>query len=156
MISLTDEQYDEIFDQDWYVLTSAAIVVAVEKLFEKNIIFDQEALEQEILNYSVAKQLREKVFDTLVDTLPKELNWENKTVSEAFLEFKDIIDSCDLCTKFKKYSVKIKLSDSGLMKNEFLIWKELVNSDYPRLSLTTTQYKTNKNKYKLTICLVKD
>ena len=42
------------------------------------------------------------------------------------------------------------------MKNEFLLWKELVNTEYPRLNLTTIPYKTDKNKYKLTIHLAKD
>lgn len=156
MISLTDEQLNNIFDQQWYINTSNAIALAMDSFTRQNILFDQQVLAQDIIDYNVDKQLKEKVFDHLIETLPKELNWENKSITEAFVEFKDIIDSCDLCPKFKKYSVKVKIANSGIMKNEFLLWKELVNTEYPRLNLTTIPYKTDKNKYKLTIHLVKD
>ena len=65
-------------------------------------------------------------------------------------EFKDIVDSCDICPNFKKYKAKIITGQSGLMTNEFLLWKELVNTHYPKLNLVATPLKT-KNQYTLEI-----
>lgn len=156
MIALTDEQLNEIFDQQWYIKTSEAIALALDNFIKQNIIFDQDVLAQDIINYNIDRQLKEKVFNNLINTLPKELNWENKAITEAFIEFKDIVDSCDLCPKFKKYSVKVRIADSGIMKNEFLLWKELVNTEYPKLNLTAIPYKRNKNIYRLHITLAKN
>ena len=96
MISLTDEQLNNIFDQQWYINTSNAIALAMDSFTKQNILFDQQVLAQDIIDYNVDKQLKEKVFDHLIETLPKELNCENKSITEAFVEFKDIIVSFDL------------------------------------------------------------
>ena len=142
------DNLDEIFTQDWYDNVVKAANFAMQNTKNKNI--SDEALALYIIDYNINKRLHEKVLENLVSTLPKIINWENKDLIDAFNEFKDIIDSCDICPNFKKYKAKIITGQSGLMTNEFLLWKELVNTHYPKLNLVTTPLKT-KNHYTLEI-----
>lgn len=147
---------DNIFDEKWYTDTVSAINLALNYLNNHNTNLNPEEIIQQVLDYNVDKQLDEVILNKILAELPKELNWENKAITEAFMEFKKIIDSCNMCPSFKKFTIRVKTSNSTIMKNEFLSWKELVNEYYPKLLLNTIPYKSNKNKYKLNITLAKD
>lgn len=142
------ESLDEIFNQDWFDGVDQAIMFAMLNADKLNV--NTDTLPQQIIDYNITKRLREVVLENLVDTLPKTLNWTNKPIFQAFEEFKDIVDSCDICPNFNKYTVKIICGDSKLLQNSFIEWKDIVNEHYPSIALTIEQMKT-KNHFKLQV-----
>ena len=143
---LNDILYSEVFDDEWYNNVSDAINYTF-KIAPK---LNPETVIPYIIDYNINKQLEEKVLNKLADNLPKTLDWRTIDVIKAFDEFKDIIDKCDVCPVFKKHSLKIILPKQSMLYNEILIWKELVNSNYPNLFITSELVQT-KNQYKLKI-----
>lgn len=143
---LEDAMYDEIFDDEWYSNVSDAINYTLKIAPRLN----PEMVIPYIINYNINKQLEEKVLNKIADNLPKSLDWRTIDVLKAFDEFKDIVDKCDVCPVFKKHSLKIMLPKQSVLYNEILIWKELVNSNYPGILITSELIQT-KNQYKLTI-----
>lgn len=141
-----DAMYDEIFDDEWYSNVSDAINYTLKIAPRLN----PEMVIPYIINYNINKQLEEKVLNKIADNLPKSLDWRTIDVLKAFDEFKDIVDKCDVCPVFKKHSLKIMLPKQSVLYNEILIWKELVNSNYPGILITSELIQT-KNQYKLTI-----
>lgn len=139
---------DEIFTEEWYNDVKAVTNFALDH--SNKFKMEPEALAQYIIDYNITKRLQEKVIENLVDTLPKVIDWKDKAVTMAFLEFKDLVDCCSICPKFKTYKVRIKNINSGVLLNEFYLWKELVNSDYPNLFLTIVPLKT-KHQFRLEI-----
>ncbi|MGN1392606.1 MAG: hypothetical protein ACI4V7_00970 [Succinivibrionaceae bacterium] len=151
MNNIKPDFLDEIFTEEWYNDVSKAADLALEHSEKLNMSEDE--VIRYIIDYNITKRLQEQVLDTLVSKLPKVIDWRGMIITEAFLEFKDIIDSCNICDKFKTYKARINLNSNQLL-NEFYIWKELVNSDYPRLFVSITPTKT-KNTYKLEVKKIK-
>lgn len=151
MIDDKIENLDDIFTDEWYNNVIKATDFALEHN-KSNV--NEEALIKYIIDYNIVKQLQEKVLDNLVNTLPKQIDWRNKDIVNIFNEFKDLVDSCNICSKFKKYSVKLILDENTCAANELFIWKDLVNSSYPNLKLILNKLKL-KNQYKLQIIKLK-
>lgn len=147
----TIENLDDIFTDEWYNNVIAATDFALE---HNTLNIKEEDLAKYIIDYNIVKQLQEKVLNTLIDTLPKNIDWRGKDILCAFNEFKDIVDSCVICPNFKKYSAKIFFDEKSSLINELLIWQELVNSTYSELEIKTNKLKRT-NQYKLQITKVK-
>lgn len=139
---------DEIFTDEWYADVINATNFAME--YQSKLGIDEITLAHQIIDYNINKRLEEKLVNNLVKLLPKNLNWEHSDILRAFDEFKSIIDSCNACPKFKTYTVKINVGKSALLLKEFILWKDLVNLDYPALHIEAIPMKT-KNHYKLEI-----
>lgn len=139
---------DDLFDQEWYDNVMKATELALDNSDKINM--DPDDLISYIVDYNIQKRLHEKILNSLVDTLPTKINWKNTDILDAFNEFKDIIDSCDICPSFKKYKAKIFIKNSSKLKKELFMWEELVNENYPNLKVTVKPLKM-KNQYSLTV-----
>lgn len=148
-LEINQELLNTIFNDEWYNNVSDTINYAIEKTKNvKNVNIDN--IIHSVIDYNINKRLETEVLNKLTDYLPKELDWREIDVISAFNEFKDIIDTCDVCPNFKKYTLKIKTPKKSILNNEILIWKEIVNSNYPDLTIIMKELKTEKA-YKLVI-----
>lgn len=143
---------DSIFTDEWYANVTAAMDFAIAQ--SEKLGMDPYRVAHRIVDYNITRRLEECFNDTNVKKLPKKLNWEHGDSLKAFDEFKLIIDYCNSCESFEKYTLKILFGDNNFLLNNFLMWKEAVNSYYPKINLTTIPMKT-KNQYKLEIERVK-
>lgn len=141
---------DDIFTQEWYENVIKAANYASEHYDGSDL--EKIGVAYDVVSYNIEKVLQESVLNTLVDSLPKSFDWSHGDVIQAFNEFKDIIDSCNTCPKFTKYSCKVFLGTSNVLKNQFLLWKELVNDEYPKLFLKVSNLK-KENNYRIDISL---
>lgn len=146
---LDQELLDNIFNEEWYLNVSEAIDYALQNTQSRKDI-NKENLVKSIIDYNINKQLEEEVLNKLTDNLPNELDWQTIDVISAFNEFKGVIDTCDICPTFKKHILRIKIPEKSILNNEILIWKEIVNTNYPDILITSKKLKCS-NIYKLTI-----
>ena len=116
---------NSIFTDEWCTNVINASMFAINKL-SQSYIFDTNEVVNRVVEY----------------TLPKTLDWTKTSIMDAFSEFKDIIDSCDLCPIFKEYKVKIIVKDRAVLLEQFEMWKECVNKYYPHLNVTLSDSKT--------------
>lgn len=147
-MSNKEDIINELFDVTWYDNVAKAIEYTLSN--SKKLNMTEEEIVSNIIEYNITKTLEEKIISDLVNTLPKSYDWKNKTSKEIFDTFIDIITSCNICKNFKKYTAKIVLNDSGIIKNQLLCWKEMANSDYKDLFIQIIPMKT-KNHYKLEV-----
>jgi len=127
----------KLLDENWYQNVSNAIAYAMENLPCDT---DQEKLFESIIDYNVKKRVHEYIVTNGVKTLKRRLNWQNKSHNEAFIEFKDIIDTCDICTSFRSFTFYIDFGEkSGQLQNLFLMWRELTNTYYKNLKIFSIQ-----------------
>lgn len=124
---------NKIFDQEWYDTVMEATVLACDNA--DKIGMKREDIIDQVINYNINKRIEDVILNSLIEGLPKSLDWKNIDVIEAFEDFKNIVDSCDICPSFVDYSVKIQLNKSNRIKQELFEWKELVNNNYPALKL---------------------
>lgn len=123
----------EILDDEWYEDVSNAVSYAMENLPEST---NFEKAFDSILEYNIKRKVHEYIIENGTKTLKRKLNWKDKTINQAFTEYKDIIDTCDICTTFKSFTFHIAFGkDSGKLQNQLLIWKELTNTYYPNLKV---------------------
>lgn len=132
---------NSIFTDEWCKNIIDASTFAINKL-SQSYIFDMDEVVNRVVEYNIEKALDEAILPNLVNTLPKTLDWTKTSVTDAFSEFKDIIDSCDLCPTFKEYKVKIIVKDRAVLLEQFEMWKECVNKYYPHLTITLSDSKT--------------
>jgi len=147
---ISDKDLDIAFNEKWYEdITEAALMAQLH--------IDPEGLEsdakiaKEVIDYNIVKTIQKIALDTLLKNLPKKLDWHQKTVMQAFNEFKEVIDSCDINPDFKKHSLKAITGRSGAMKMEFMIWCETINSYYPELRITAKLNSKNPGQYDVEI-----
>ena len=138
---------NEYFNEEWHENVIGAIDLAMStgRIDPRQ----YERLVDYVIDYNIERTLDEVILPNLVKTLPKRFDW-NKDFKVVFTEFKDIIDSCDVCPTFTKYKATVKLGADNFVKNYILSMKEYVNSYYPTLFVEFTPLKT-KNLYRLTI-----
>lgn len=139
---------ENLFDENWYTNVAKAIDFTLSN--SSTLDLSEEEIVNDILEYNITRVLEEKIIADLVNTLPRSYDWKEKSITEIIESFNDIISSCNICKNFKKYTAKVILNDSGVIKNQLLFLKEAVNSDYKDLFVTFTPMKT-KNHYKLEI-----
>ena len=131
---------DSIFTEEWYQnITSAAVYALAHLKIEDEKIRDRLALK--IVDYNIEKTIKEAVLSEVLNELPKTLNWKNKQITKAFTEFKDIVDTCCVCPKFKEYKVKILFKKASTLLMHLLDWKKLVNENYPEIEISITSTK---------------
>ena len=136
----------KLLDAEWYENVNKAISYAMNNLPEG---IDLEKVFNYIIDYNVQRKLHEYIVNHGVETLNRRLDWRNKSFDEAFIEYKDIVDTCDICEKFKSFTFHINFGKkSGRLQNLFLIWKELTNSYYKNLKVFSVQ---KGNVYKVVI-----
>jgi len=136
----------EILDEEWYENVSNAVSYAMSNLPETT---NPEKVFDSIVEYNIKRKVHEYVVENGVKTLKRKLNWCNKTDNQAFIEYKDVIDTCDICTKFKSFTFYIKFGkNSGKLQNLFLLWKELTNTYYNNIKVFSKQ---NGETYKVII-----
>ena len=138
---------NEIFNDDWLNNVYNAAILAM--CYGKDKDKDVEEIAKSVIDYNIEKQLEECVLTTLINTLPKRLNWKNKNLAEAFNDFKEILDICSI-SKFKKYKLHLTIDPSPAFKKTLFLWQDLAKQDYPELQLTIHELKT-KNTYRIEI-----
>lgn len=143
---------DSIFTEEWYANITEVMDIAINQAIKIGL--DPYKIAYRIIDYNITKRLEECFNDTTIKKLPKKLNWKHGDSIKAFDEFKLIIDYCNSCESFEKYTLKIIFGDNNFLLNNFLMWKEAVNSYYPKINLITSPLKV-KNQYKLEILRVK-
>ena len=127
----------EILNEEWYENVSNAVSYAMNNL-SGNV--NPEQLFDMIVEYNIRKKVHEYVVENGTKTLRRKLDWRNKTNNEAFVEFKDIVDTCDICKKFRSFTFYINFGkDSGKLQNLFLLWKELTNTYYKNIKIVSKQ-----------------
>lgn len=137
---------EKLLDENWYQNVSQAVAYAMENL---QCDVDPEKVFESIIDYNVKKKVHEYIVENGTKTLKRKLNWKNKTHNEAFVEFKDIIDTCDICQTFRSFTFYINFGEkSGHLQNLFLIWRELTNTYYKNLKVFSKQ---DGNIYKVVI-----
>lgn len=138
-MDMTKIDLDSIFNEEWYQnITQAAIYTFMHLNVDKTV-RDQLALR--IVDYNIEKRLKEVLLSDIINTLPKTINWKNKQITTAFREFKDIIDSCDICPALDEYKVKILLDKNSKILRYFEEWKNLTNEHYPTLNISILKTK---------------
>ena len=137
---------EKLLDEDWYQNVSNAVAFAMENLPYST---DVEKVFESIIDYNIKKRVHDYIVKNGTKTLRRKLNWKNKSHNDAFVEYKDIIDTCDICESFRSFTFYIDFGEkSGHLQNLFLIWREMTNSYYPGLKVFSKQ--TN-NVYKVVI-----
>lgn len=127
----------EILDEEWYENVSDAVSYAMNNLPDT---VNPEKVFDSIIEYNIKRKVHEYIIENGVKTLKRKLNWCNKTDNQAFAEFKDIVDTCDICTKFKSFTFYIKFGkNSGKLQNLFLFWREIINTYYKGIKIFSRQ-----------------
>ena len=134
---MRDDIASKLLNEEWYENVSNAVSYAMNNLPNN---MDPEKLFDKIVEYNIRRRVHEYVVENGTKTLKRKLDWRNKTNNEAFVEFKDIIDTCDICTKFKSFTFYINFGkNSGKLQNLFLLWKELTNTYYNSIKIFSKQ-----------------
>lgn len=130
---------EELFPVEWYeTVTRAANYVL------SNIDVPEENLDDivtRIIEYNIHKQINDKLLELLTEDLPTYLCLIDTPVTKVFNEFKNILDACDVCPKFKRHSLYIQSNDIVKDKKTVDFWKKLAKKDYPNLTITTRALK---------------
>ena len=121
---------EEIFNEEWLGNVYNAAIVAMDHVKSKN--GNIEETVRTVVDYNIEKKLEETILVKLKDSLPKSINWQDKNLIEAFDEFKEILDICDV-VNFKKHNLKINIGNSKITEQNLQHWKNIANIDYPNL-----------------------
>jgi len=143
---------EKVFNDEWLTNVYNAALVAMDHTKNKDGNVEETA--RSVIDYNIEKRLEETILTELKKSLPKSINWKNKNLVEAFDEFKQILDICDV-VDFKKLNIKINIGDSKITEQNLQHWKNIANIDYPNLELSTTKLENKNNIYKVEITKLK-
>ena len=131
---------EELFPIDWYenVTKAANYVLSNTNIPDENI--DDVVLH--IIDYNINKQLNNKLLSYVTDNLPSFLSFVDVPATRIFNEFKSILDACDVCPSFKEHNLYLQVSDMKYDKKRISFWKKLIKKDYPNLSVTSREIKS--------------
>ena len=136
----------KLLDSEWYENVTQAISYAMENLPAD---VNPERVFDSIIDYNVKKRVHEYIVEHGTKTLKRKLDWRKKTHNQAFVEYKDIIDTCDICENFRSFTFYINFGEkSGQLQNLFLMWRELTNTYYKNLKIFSKQ---TGNTYKVIV-----
>ena len=147
-----DKLLEAIFPEAWYRKVTSAIDLAVVNLNLPT----EEAIKMAkyIIDWNIEQRLNEVLVESAETLLPKRLNWSKIDAQTAFEAFNALLETCEICTILKSYKVEIKFGENMPLYNEFLLWKEVVPSKFPKLSVRVSNTKV-KGTYILKVTKVK-
>jgi len=148
----TDKLLEALFPEHWYRKVTEAVDFAIIKLGLHNA--EAINLAKHIIDWNIEQRLNEALIESAELLLPKKVNWSKMDADHAFEAFNALLETCELCSILKSYKLEIKFGNNMPLYNEFLLWKEVVPSKFPMLSVRLMNTKT-KGTYILKVTKVK-